>query len=181
VREREGERETESEREQRERGRARETARETERERDRERERVDLPWAAAGLVDGVAWEACVRGATRTRPAATGKQAHKAQCAGLWVRLGGGGVAVGGAPVGEQLQRVGCEAVLVHQHVVVRGLVGALDARVRVEEEVVLERVTDLRRALAYEPSLGQGSSAPKPSLPANRRVVATRVIVEIGK
>jgi hypothetical protein len=101
--------------------------------------------------------------------------------GLVGALGGWGVAVGGAPVGEQLQRVGCEAVLVHQHVVVRGLVGALDARVRVEEEVVLERVTDLRRALAYEPSLGQGSSAPKPSLPANRRVVATRVIVEIGK
>lgn len=41
------------------------------------------------------------------------------------------------PVGQQLQPVGPEADLVNQHVVVCRFVGALEARVAVEEEIEL--------------------------------------------
>eukprot|EP00976_Prorocentrum_cordatum_P065308 1177855-Prorocentrum_minimum.AAC.4 len=58
----------------------------------------------------------------------------------WARLPPG-VAVAEA-VGEQLQRVGGEAVLVEEYAVVRGLVGALEAGVAVEVEVKVGAVTD---------------------------------------
>ena len=48
------------------------------------------------------------------------------------------------PVGEQLQGVCAEAVLIHQHVVVSRLVVALQTRVAVEEKVKLGGVADAR-------------------------------------
>ena len=48
----------------------------------------------------------------------------------------------GSPVGKVLDLVGTHAVLVEQDVVVRGARGALDAGVRVEEEVEVARVRD---------------------------------------
>jgi hypothetical protein len=47
------------------------------------------------------------------------------------------------PVRQDLQAVGGEAVLIEQHVVVRGPVGALDAGVAVEVEVEFIRVDDV--------------------------------------